>query len=133
MERAIDEFITRGYRLQSEGESSARLKEKDWGDGATHLFVALLTAWWTFGLANAIYAIYAYVTADEVVIKIGTEDGDETDEPASSPSTEPKGSRTARGTDGLSADRDSSGRPGATPDSGDDAEPRTDREAGDDE
>lgn len=76
MERAVDEFITRGYKLQSEGERSSRLKEKDWGDGGTHLILALLTVWWTLGLANALYAIYSYVTAEEVVIKIDGEDDD---------------------------------------------------------
>lgn len=73
LEQSIDEFITRGYRLRSQDESSARLKETDWGDAATHLIVAVLTVWWTFGLANAIYAFYAYVNADEVLIRIENE------------------------------------------------------------
>lgn len=70
LEVAIDEFIVRGYELKSEGEGTARLKEKDWGDGSTHLIVAVLTIWWTFGLANALYAVYKRATAEEVVIRI---------------------------------------------------------------
>lgn len=73
MERSTDEFITRGYQIKSEGESSTRLKEKDWGDAATHLLIAAVSAWWTFGLSNAVYAIYKRATADEVVIKLDDE------------------------------------------------------------
>jgi len=70
LERSVDEFITRGYRIKSEGETSTRLKQKDWGDAAMHLIIAVLTVWWTFGLANVLYAIYKRVNAEEVVIRI---------------------------------------------------------------
>lgn len=70
MERSVDEFITRGYRIVAEGDASTRLKERDWGDAGTHLIIAMLTGWWTFGLANALYALYRYTTAEEVVVKI---------------------------------------------------------------
>lgn len=71
LERSIDEFITRGYTLKSEGRTTARLKERDFGDAETHLILAILTGWWTVGLSNAVYAIYKYVTAEEVTIKVG--------------------------------------------------------------
>lgn len=70
LERSIDEFITRGYVLKSEGERSAKLKDRDWGEAEVHVIIALLSAWWTFGLSNAIYALYKYVNADEVLIKV---------------------------------------------------------------
>lgn len=75
MERATDEYITKGYRLTSEGETSTRLKERDWGDSGIHLLIALLTVWWSLGFFNALYAIYSYVTAEEVLITV--EDGQE--------------------------------------------------------
>jgi len=77
MERATDEFVTRGYKVISRGETSTQLKANDWGDAGTHLLLAALTGWWTFGLSNALYAIYKHVTAEEVLIKIdddGTDD-----------------------------------------------------------
>jgi hypothetical protein len=77
LERTVDEFITRGYKVESDGKSSTRLKERDWGDGGVHLLLALLTGWWTFGLSNALYAIHSYVTSEEVIIKIDPEAGDE--------------------------------------------------------
>lgn len=76
LERVVDEFITRGYTVKSDGETSVRLKEQDWGDGGTHLLLAVLTGWWTFGLSNALYAIYKRVTADEVLVKVHGEPDD---------------------------------------------------------
>ncbi len=80
MDRDVDDLITRGYEVKAEGETSTRLKQRDWGDGPTHLFLALATVWWTFGLANALYALYKYTTADEILVKMET-DPDETQPP----------------------------------------------------
>jgi hypothetical protein len=74
LERSVDEFITRGYKLQSQGDASARLQEKDWGDSGVHIIIALLTVWWTLGLGNALYAVYKRATAEEIIIRVkGTE------------------------------------------------------------
>lgn len=70
MEKRIDEYITRGYRVKLQGEYSTRLKERDWGDSGTHLFLLILTGWWSFGFMNALYAIYRYATAEEIVLKV---------------------------------------------------------------
>jgi hypothetical protein len=77
LERAVDEFITRGYKIKADGGSSTRLKEKDWGDAGTHIILALLSGWWTFGLSNVLYAIYKYTTAEEILIKIDSELADD--------------------------------------------------------
>lgn len=76
MERSIDEFITRGFVLKSQGERSAKLKDRDWGEAEVHVIIALLSAWWTFGLSNVLYALYKYVNAEEVIIKIEPESSD---------------------------------------------------------
>lgn len=78
LERLIDDFITRGYVLKSQGETGAWVKEKDWGDSGIHLFLLALTAWWTFGLSNALYAIYKRATAEEVHIRIINEPNEST-------------------------------------------------------
>lgn len=77
MEHSIDEFITRGYKIKSEGESSTRLKKRDLGDAITHVILIALTGWWTFGLSNALYAAYRYANAEEVIIKIDESAGDD--------------------------------------------------------
>lgn len=74
LEESVDEFVMRGYTIKSDGETSTRLKERDFGDAGVHLIIVALTAWWTFGLSNALYAIYSYVTAEEVVIKLDPDD-----------------------------------------------------------
>lgn len=74
MERVIDDFITQGYKVKSQGERSAMMKKKDFGSGGMHLLVLIFLGWWTVGIANAIYAAYKYFTADEVQIKIQAAD-----------------------------------------------------------
>ncbi|WP_239641854.1 hypothetical protein [Haloterrigena salina] len=70
MEKVIDDFITQGYKIKNQGERSTLMKKKSWGSGGMHVVVAVLTLWWTLGLGNAAYAIYKYMTAEEVQIKI---------------------------------------------------------------
>lgn len=73
MDKKIDEYITRGYKVKMRGSHSARMKKKDWGSGGNHLIIALFTIWWTLGLGNALYGIYKRATAEEIVIKVDSE------------------------------------------------------------
>lgn len=77
MERVVDDFITKGYQIKKEGERSTLVKKKTWGSGGMHVVVAVLTLWWTLGLGNAAYAVYKYMTAEEVQIKIEDYDDEE--------------------------------------------------------
>lgn len=70
LERTIDDFVTRGYKIKTQGERSARLKKHTWGSGSGHLVVAALTIWWTLGIGNVAYAIYKNQTAEEVEVKV---------------------------------------------------------------
>lgn len=74
MERVIDDYITQGYQVKSQGERSARVKNKDWGSALGHVVVALLTLWWTLGIGNVAYAAYKRYSADEVTIKVDAQD-----------------------------------------------------------
>ena len=73
-ERVIDDYITQGYAVQNRGQHSAVLKKKSYGGVGTHIVVALLTAWWTFFLGNALYAWYANYSADKVTVKLSDQD-----------------------------------------------------------
>lgn len=75
LERTIDEFVTRGYDLQSKEDGCALLRDRDWGEPEVHLLIAGITIWWTFGLANALYAIYRQVNADEIIIRVESDSG----------------------------------------------------------
>jgi len=70
MESRVEDFLTRGYKVKDRGETSTRLKKKNWGSGGGHIAVAALTIWWTFGVGNVAYALYKYFTAEEVHVKV---------------------------------------------------------------
>lgn len=70
-EQIRDEYITQGYKVQSEGEGNVILRQSSWGSVAGHLGVALLTVWWTLGLGNLAYALIAH-KSDEVMVKLDT-------------------------------------------------------------
>ncbi len=70
MEQVVEDFLTRGYKIKTEGQDSTMLKKKTWGSGGMHIVIAVLTIWWTLGLGNVAYAIYKYLTAEEVQVKV---------------------------------------------------------------
>lgn len=70
MEKVIDDFITQGYKVKSQGETTAMMKEKDYGSGASHLIILILLGWWSLGIANALWAAYKYFTAAEVKVQV---------------------------------------------------------------
>lgn len=70
LETLVDEFITMGYRVVEEGETSTKLKKKEYGGGLAHLIIFLVIGWWTFFLANIAYAIFKYYTGEEVLVKV---------------------------------------------------------------
>ncbi len=70
-ERLIDDFMTMGYEIKSQGEENAMLVKKAKKD--KHLLVFLLTFWFTLGIGNLVYALIPAANEDEVLIKIGNE------------------------------------------------------------
>ena len=67
-EQLIDDFITTGYKIKTQGENNALLVKP--GKHNKHGLVALLTVWWTFGLGNLIYALIPVKNEDEVLVKL---------------------------------------------------------------
>lgn len=87
LERAVDDFSTRGFKIKSQSKHSAKVKEEDWGDVPIHGFIFIFTlivaavlfdmaalpsggVWLVAFSANVIYAAYSLFTADEVIIKV---------------------------------------------------------------
>ena len=76
MDALRDDFITQGYTVKNEGETSILMKKKTWGSAAgwiVSLIVALVLAVFTVGLSFIIpiaYAILAHYTAPEVLIRV---------------------------------------------------------------
>lgn len=89
-EKLVDEFVTKGYKINEQGQYSAKVKEKDWGSAPVHGFVFLFTflaaavlldaagasggaVWVVAIIANVIYATYSWFTSEEIVIKVDEE------------------------------------------------------------
>ena len=70
MENLLDDYITQGYEVITQGNNSTLVRRKTWGSVAGHLFCALVTVWFTMGLGNVGYALVAHFTAEQVMIKI---------------------------------------------------------------
>ncbi|WP_436901644.1 hypothetical protein [Halovenus halobia] len=87
MEKKVDEFVTRGYKIKQQGRRSTRLKEKDLGEAPVHGFLFLFaligsaillgeanapsgSAFVIAIIANLIYATYSWSSAEEVIIKV---------------------------------------------------------------
>lgn len=68
--QAIDDKKVEGWDVKSRQGDRVILVKRGWGSLGSHLLVALLTAWWTFFIGNAVYAAYKYfMDTDQMVIR----------------------------------------------------------------
>lgn len=65
----VDDFVTQGFEVLEQGQSTTMLRKKNWGSFVGHLIVAVLTLWWTLGLGNLTYALIVHYTAEQVMVK----------------------------------------------------------------
>ena len=68
LDAIVDDFVTSGYSVVARSETNARVVKKAKKD--KHLLIFLVFGWWTFGIANLIYALVPAKIEDEVTIKI---------------------------------------------------------------
>jgi len=61
MRREVDEALQAGWKIADESTDRVVLVKRNCGALGVHVIVALLTAWWTFGIVNAVYAGYEYL------------------------------------------------------------------------
>lgn len=98
MEKQVEEFVTKGYKIQERGQYSTKVKEKDFGSPPVHAFTFLFSLLgaailfgtvglpsggaWVFAIAAVLaYTAYSWFTAEEVIISVeqdaqGTGSGD---------------------------------------------------------
>lgn len=76
LQQTIEDCQVEGWKLRSQNENGAIMsKPGDFGSGMSHLLIALFTAWWTFFIGNAIYAVYVYWSSrSELQIKADLEE-----------------------------------------------------------
>ena len=72
LEEVRDDFITQGYKVKAEGNTSTVMQKNYNGSLGGHIAVGLFVGWWTLGFANLIYWLIVR-KSDEVMIKLGAE------------------------------------------------------------
>lgn len=70
MENMLDDYITQGYEVVSQGQNTALVRRKTWGSAGGHTLWFLLTFWFTLGIGNLIYALVAHYGAEQVMLKV---------------------------------------------------------------
>jgi uncharacterized membrane protein len=70
-QQRLDEEYTAGWRVVRDSETRVVLRKSNYGSAWLHTAIALFTVWFTFGIANLLYAIYAYLNSPT---KLFTED-----------------------------------------------------------
>ena len=70
MDNYVDDLITQGYKIKTQGENTVLLKKSDYGSAVAHLIIFLLLGWWLIFIPNVVYALYRNQNADEVLVKI---------------------------------------------------------------
>jgi len=70
-ENAIEDKETEGYKVASKTDRQAKLVKRSLGKALWHILIFFITVWFTFGIGNLLYFLFAYfVQTDECVIKI---------------------------------------------------------------
>ena len=72
LDQYVDDLITQGYKIKTQGESTALLKKSEYGSAVAHLIIFILFGWWLFLIPNLVYALYRNQNGDEVLVKIQT-------------------------------------------------------------
>ena len=70
MENLLDDYMTQGFEVIEQGESTAMVRKKTWGTPAGHVLWGALTIWFLFGFGNLAYALVAHYTAERVLLKL---------------------------------------------------------------
>jgi hypothetical protein len=67
----IDDYQIQGFHILERSDTHAKLRNSKFGTFGMHVLFFLLTFWFTLGLGNIAYLIYAYVSkSNEVLIKV---------------------------------------------------------------
>lgn len=70
LENMLDDYMTQGYEIIEQGQTTAMVRRKTWGSAGGHVLWALLTVWFTLGFGNLAYALVAHYNAERVMLKI---------------------------------------------------------------
>jgi len=66
LEKVVDEYVEKGYKVKNSSQESATVKERTVGSWLIHLLLLIFTV----GLGNIVYLLYSWATADTVEINL---------------------------------------------------------------
>lgn len=70
-ENEVEDKQAEGYKVESKTERQAVLVKRNYGRALWHVLIFVVTVWFTLGLVNLAYLLFAYfVQKDELTIKI---------------------------------------------------------------
>lgn len=73
-ERAVEDYVVLGWRLVRRSPYVAEVKRRTWGKPRKHFLVFAVMGWWTFGLANIVYAMVAHMRAERIIVRLVVSD-----------------------------------------------------------
>lgn len=66
----VEDAEVEGWSVDAEQENRVIMVKRGYGTLGGHVLIALLTAWWTLGIGNVLYAAYKYFgDVDKKVIR----------------------------------------------------------------
>jgi len=69
-ESEVEDKQTEGYKIVSKTGTVCVLEKRNLGKALWHILILILTIWFTFGIGNILYLLYAYfVNVDKIEIK----------------------------------------------------------------
>jgi hypothetical protein len=74
LQQKIEDAQTEGWTLDKETHQRAVMKKRGFGSIGSHVAIALLTVWWTFGIGNAVWAAHSYFNKGDTKVLRPDED-----------------------------------------------------------
>lgn len=70
LEAKIEKAEYDGWAVSERKKHTVLLEKQSFGSLTAHAVIAILTAWWTFGIGNLLYALYKYLKPAKMVLDI---------------------------------------------------------------
>lgn len=70
LDAAVEEYLARGFRVADRDDKKVLVRKDDPAYYWYHLCIAVTMGWWTFGVANAIYAKWYRDHVEQVLVTL---------------------------------------------------------------
>lgn len=68
LEAKIEKAEYEGWTVSEQKTHTILLEKQSFGSLKAHVVVAILTAWWSFGIGNILYALYKYLKPEKMIL-----------------------------------------------------------------